>query len=1624
MTGASLSDTDTDTKEKNQLDTHNELNTFDSNRELFIENFDSAAPITFQAIITTNNESDHNVIELFENSDIFSDFETNVLENDTNMDISSDTIFTDTTIEEIFNATFNPSSETLTIHEQEDNEENEESEESEEKKIQNCKTLDTLDSLNSNHPSSQNTIQTTQIHNPLDAFIPATSPISVPFDSSSIISFVPTMPIITLTQNNSSGNLTVDNSPTASTSPRDFFAATHKRTNSGKSNNTSIRDDSKDDEDSNDNQDGFILVTDVDTSAGSQDAQDLTSIINVTTSNSTQSISPIPQSSASSTYSVTSTTSATSTSSSTLSLHNAEPTPKYLPRPPVRQSSRTHAPIKISSHSIPKSTVGSAAHEVPITIYDENGFPIASQFTSTSTSASISTSHANRSMSSSGGGGGGNSISNSNYNSNHNSVGSTYDPIYPRSGSTQSLQSLSISSSSQVYDLQSQSQSMNGDTQSHLQPRQQEKQQQDDSFSAILSLNCDDASNSIDETVNIGHDMIRSHEVPQSTQSSMSFSMSLSISKQSESSGEFYYDSQHQHRQKHEQEQEQGRGHGLGQQDASYLGGGTNKKTFIAAKSRQSRTLSAAPDPDMPPRIQKLHNIDTTHATQGSGNVVESMEGVRGSIQGQTQGPGQSRMRPQTRTYNTINSGYVHTHSHSHNASLHRRQQQLDDDGDYIHHNHNYQDDNGNDNDNDNDNSDNDNDNDTSSHNLHNNVTRKRSSSRDGHHRYTTTPPATTSALFPKSNHIVGTVTPTMTSMTVVNTTSPISTPIMLDNNMSTTPIQTTQTNTSTPASISKSLLSNNIQTTHNTHNTTHIYIPPLLQAMNSYHEKTLPTSLSTSKQNIITKTRTQTSYSCNESDMDHKDQHTSFITSVDTDECDIQSQGSSRSPASSRSSEIRLELNEKQGLAQNNNLLNVSTFIPSSTTSSVSPSPSPAPTPTHSQTNINITDTASISTSTTFNTSHISNISQFSNIANMSHISHLSNTSSPTSSSSTHTTSSSFSTTSTTSAISTSTSTATSSTSHLSNQNSLSIRRKAPTPASIITTITNHESRMDYVTNKSYTAYEIMVVSPPLRWSVWKRYSEFSELHHQLRNVPELKGSKLPRLPPGKTFGRMADEFVEQRRALLTVYWDELNRINDIFGSIPFLTFIGALRSDTTNNTRLRHINHRFLRIDSLLSMCAAGDVVLFRTQGVLQSLHRGILNTDYDHVGVIVRIPEFSNSISSLYIMEATTDGCLCYPLRKRLTAWNVSGAEIVYRHLNMSRTENRLRALGHFVAENDGKPYSITPGKLFRSRNTRGGSEKQADAFFCSELVAGALKSIGALGFSKSNSGYYPSHFAEEATNDGSLDFTKGCYLESEFLVEFRAPEIMFAMQIPENVTFTHPGTLQNKSGNHSNNHSYYNSSNNNQSNDGNVLHNNSNQEPLPSMYEVSAMQSELYLPTHIYEHDYEHEDEDGDDSEEEKDEEDDDDEDGDGDDEQEEDHEYDTKNNDNIDIDDIERTSYTPKRYVTRSRGSSLLAEIAAMTEVSGIDTVSVQKHDQDVEDKLRRGDELDEWGSDDETKNSSKNNSRSNIVTATGTSLKPNNKIKPVLPPKTRKKSITASASVAPGMTEPVAPANN
>ena len=317
--------------------------------------------------------------------------------------------------------------------------------------------------------------------------------------------------------------------------------------------------------------------------------------------------------------------------------------------------------------------------------------------------------------------------------------------------------------------------------------------------------------------------------------------------------------------------------------------------------------------------------------------------------------------------------------------------------------------------------------------------------------------------------------------------------------------------------------------------------------------------------------------------------------------------------------------------------------------------------------------------------------------------------------------------------------------------------------------TIARYRTR--YVYDRKFIQYEVIVTVSDLRWSVFRRYSEFEAFHkkvHKLMSqVMDKSTLPLPRLPGKRLYGNLEDKFLEERRVALQRYLQQVMAIPGMMNNVSLMEFLGMLADHSKESKKRKH-----LQADTICKVSKPGDLILFRTQGTLPAMQRMALSSAYDHVGIIVskRMSSISRRFhgsSGLFLLESTNEGVHSYPLKTRLRAWHLSGATMALRKLDapsmkQSTVEKKLQ---DFTGDEEGKRYGLNPIKLIRRK-----AGEQHDTYFCSELVASAYQAAGVLPKNVAANSFYPSSFADKH----ELKMIDGARLSPEIYLEFWQPE----------------------------------------------------------------------------------------------------------------------------------------------------------------------------------------------------------------------------------------------------------
>ena len=108
-----------------------------------------------------------------------------------------------------------------------------------------------------------------------------------------------------------------------------------------------------------------------------------------------------------------------------------------------------------------------------------------------------------------------------------------------------------------------------------------------------------------------------------------------------------------------------------------------------------------------------------------------------------------------------------------------------------------------------------------------------------------------------------------------------------------------------------------------------------------------------------------------------------------------------------------------------------------------------------------------------------------------------------------------------------------------------------------------------------------------------------------------------------------------------------------------------------------------------------------------------------------------------------------------------WHLLYSRLVFRKLDVERTDEMLQKLESFLENVKGKKYSLSPTKIFKNR-----AAGEEDDFFCSELVASAYKALGVLSHDQSSSKYLPKDFSSSK----NIKLVKAS-LSQEYLIDFQ-------------------------------------------------------------------------------------------------------------------------------------------------------------------------------------------------------------------------------------------------------------
>mmetsp|Transcript_65235 Transcript_65235/g.187847 ORF Transcript_65235/g.187847 Transcript_65235/m.187847 type:complete len:495 (-) Transcript_65235:227-1711(-) len=178
---------------------------------------------------------------------------------------------------------------------------------------------------------------------------------------------------------------------------------------------------------------------------------------------------------------------------------------------------------------------------------------------------------------------------------------------------------------------------------------------------------------------------------------------------------------------------------------------------------------------------------------------------------------------------------------------------------------------------------------------------------------------------------------------------------------------------------------------------------------------------------------------------------------------------------------------------------------------------------------------------------------------------------------------------------------------------------------------------------------------------------------------------------------------------------------------------------------------------------LAKTGDILLFRSPGAVPRLIRTTSGGRFDHVALVLRLEG-----GRIGLLEATGNAgvSLCTWDEFVAREWFLIYPEIALRRVTVQRTEERITALQKWAIGVIGKPYGLSMSMLMQRKSLAAGATHEA--FFCSMLVAEALKVLEVIPHGKSSTQYWPANF--EASHRPPIETIEGTSLDDEMVIDF--------------------------------------------------------------------------------------------------------------------------------------------------------------------------------------------------------------------------------------------------------------
>lgn len=280
-----------------------------------------------------------------------------------------------------------------------------------------------------------------------------------------------------------------------------------------------------------------------------------------------------------------------------------------------------------------------------------------------------------------------------------------------------------------------------------------------------------------------------------------------------------------------------------------------------------------------------------------------------------------------------------------------------------------------------------------------------------------------------------------------------------------------------------------------------------------------------------------------------------------------------------------------------------------------------------------------------------------------------------------------------------------------------------------------------------------IEVTVDSMIWTILRSLEDFRQLEKSLE-LPENFSLSFP-----KTDQR----FFQENSEIMTVQKEIcewfLAAAEVCIYQTPILSFLGVMNDQT-------EIASTKIDLGTLCNTCDSGDILLFKTHGLIPSSIRKFTGSKYDHIGVVI-VEVLDGGGREVSFLEASGDqwGVHMHNLRNRLLQWYLADASISYRRLCCKRDDRFRKLTKSFVDVVQGCKYGISFKSFMLNKKDKDPKEKHR--FFCSELVTAYYKHLGIISRVAKSHNYMPGDFAEKESGSG-LNLLGVAILEHEVML----------------------------------------------------------------------------------------------------------------------------------------------------------------------------------------------------------------------------------------------------------------